>query len=112
MQETTKIEIRKVKTMVRKALTDHPATRADDDALFYRVCKQHAAQIGVNLSDLHFSTVFLGNPLGFPRYESVVRLRRMVQRQDPDLLNPVTASNREKKEADFVELARKGGVVS
>ena len=111
MQKATKQEIREIKGTVRQVLHSHPATRGDDNALYYHVCKQHAKQINVDLHALHFSTVFLGNPLGFPKYESVVRLRRMEQRQNPDLLDPVAAANRAKKEQDMVELARNGGVI-
>lgn len=112
MQKATRQEIKEVKAKVRKVLENHPAARANDDVLFYKVCKEHAKQIGVDLNRLHFSTVFLGNPFGFPKYESVVRMRRMEQRQHPDLLDPVAAANRAKKEADMVELARKGGLPS
>lgn len=112
MQKATRQELKKIKATVRQVLEDHPATRADDNALYYHVCKHHARQIDVDLHALHFSTVFLGNPLGFPKYESVVRLRRLTQRQNPDLLDPVAAANRAKKEADMVELARRGGLPS
>ena len=111
MQKATRQELKEIKATVRRVLEDHPKTRADDNALYYHVCKHHARQIDVDLHALHFSTVFLGNPLGFPKYESVVRLRRMEQRQNPDLLDPVAAANRAKKEADMVELARKGGTL-
>ena len=112
MQESTKQEIKQVKAAVRRILTHHPATRKDDNALYFRVCKEHAERIGVDINEVHFPTVFLGNPLDFPKYESVVRLRRMVQRKNPDLLDPVAAANRKKKEADMVELARKRGLLS
>ena len=110
MQQATRQEIKEIKGTVRQVLQDHPATRSDDNALYYHVCKHHAKQINVDLHALHFSTVFLGNPLGFPKYESVVRLRRMEQRQNPDLLDPVAKANRAKKERDMVELARNGGL--
>lgn len=108
MQAQTQQELREVKAMVRHTLTEHPVTRSDDDALYYKICKERARQIGVDISTLHFSTVFLGNPLGFPRYESVVRMRRMVQREQPDLQaeKPVK-DGRKLKEADMVEYARK-----
>ena len=112
MQQATRQEIKEIKATVRQVLQDHPPTRSDDNALYYHVCKHHARQIGVDLHALHFSTVFLGNPLKFPKYESVVRLRRMEQRQNPDLLDPVAAANRAKKERDMVELARNGGLPS
>lgn len=112
MQEATKQELREVKATVRRVLEAHPYTRSDDDALYYKVCRERAKQAGVDISTVHFATVFLGNPLGFPRYESVVRLRRMVQRQDPDLqAEKRTKGNRAKKEADMVEFARKGGKI-
>ena len=112
MQQATRQELKEIKGTVRQVLQDHPAARADDNALYYHVCKHHAHQIGVDLHALHFSTVFLGNPLGFPKYESVVRLRRLEQRQNPDLLDPAAAANRAKKERDMVELARRGGLPS
>ena len=112
MQQATKQEIRKIKRTVRHVLENHPATRADDNALYYHVCRHHAHRVGVDMRELHFSTVFLGNPFDFPKYESVVRLRRMEQRHNPDLLDPVAAANRAKKEADMVELARNGGLPS
>lgn len=112
MQAQTRQELREVKAMVRHVLTEHPATRGDDNALYYKVCKAWARQIGVDIGALHFATVFLGNPLNFPRYESVVRLRRMVQRQEPDLQATMqTRRNRAKKEADMVELARRKGSI-
>ena len=111
MQKATRQELKEVKAKVRRVLQDHPKTRADDIALYYHVCKHHARDIGVDLTRLHFSAVFLGNPMGFPKYESVVRLRRMEQRRDPDLLDPAATANRAKKERDMVELARKGGSI-
>lgn len=112
MQATTRQELREVKAQVRQVLTDHPATRACDDALYYKICKERAAKIGIDISTVHFATVFLGNPLNFPKYESVVRLRRMVQRQEPELQAPQPMKrNRARKEADMVEFARNRGVI-
>lgn len=112
MQATTRQELREVKTQVRRILTEHPATRGSDDALYYKICKERAAENGIDIRTLHFATVFLGNPLNFPKYESVVRLRRMVQRQEPELQAPQpTKHNRARKEADMVEFARNRGVI-
>lgn len=112
MQAQTRQELREVKATVRKVLTNHPAARGNDDTLYYKVCKERAAEIGVDITRLHFSAVFLGNPFGFPKYESVVRLRRMVQRQDPDLqAPPEIKAGRKKKEDDFVEFSRKRGIL-
>lgn len=104
MQETTRQELQDVKAIVRKVLTECPPTRGDDNALYYAVCKHHAAELGIDIHTLHFSTVFLGNPLRFPRFESVVRLRRFVQKENPDLLPPERVqAGRAKQVADFVE---------
>lgn len=111
MQRSTRKEIHEIKGTVRRILQDVPATRSDDNALYYLVCKQHARNVGVDIHSLRFATVFLGNPHNFPKYESVVRLRRMEQGQNPDLLDPVAAANRAKKEQDMVELARRGGTI-
>lgn len=110
MQAMTRKELAQIKGTVRQVLEEHPFTRADDNALYYHVCKRHAQRIGVDLHTVHFSTVFLGNPLRFPKYESVVRLRRLTQRQEPELLAPAASGNRRKKETDMVELARRGGL--
>lgn len=110
MQAMTRKELAQIKGTVRQVLTECPVTRADDNSLYYHVCKRHAQRIGVDLHTVHFSTVFLGNPLRFPKYESVVRLRRLTQRQEPELLAPAASGNRRKKETDMVELARRGGL--
>ena len=38
MQQSTRRELKKVKAAVRQVLQDHPATRSDDNALYYYVC--------------------------------------------------------------------------
>lgn len=112
MQETTKQEIREVKATVQYVLENYPEARGNDDVLYFKVCKERAADLGIDITRVHFSAVFLGNPFGFPRYESVVRLRRLVQRHNPELqATDATKSNRAKKEADFVEMARKDGII-
>lgn len=108
MQEATKKELWQVKTMVRQALIRYPDTRNNDDLLYFQVCKLWAWHIGVEINTLHFATVFLGNPLEFPSYKSVERLRRIVQRQEPELqARKATKAGRKLKEADYVEYARK-----
>lgn len=107
MQQRTRAEIQAIKAKVRRVLTDYPETRGDDDALYYQVCKERAAEINMDIHALHFSTVFLGNPLGFPKYESVVRFRRMIQRREPDLQPPEPIrEDRRRKEADVVQQMR------
>lgn len=108
MQKATKQELRKVKSLVRMILAECPSTRGDDNKLYYTVCKVCALQQGIDIRTIHFATVFLGNPLNFPRFESVVRMRRMIQRQQPELqAKERVKAGRALKEADYVKYARK-----
>lgn len=110
MQEQTKKELRDIKAIVRAVLQDEPETRQNDDTLFFLVCKHIMAAQGLSVYRLTFAQAFQGNGCGLPKYESVVRLRRMVQRDHPELQPQKTVKdNRAKREADFAEYARKGG---
>lgn len=111
MQETTKQELREITALMRQVLMDFPPARKDDNVLYYKVCKEWAAENGIDINTVHFTTVFLGNPYGFPKYESVVRLRRMVQRKEPGLADEKAAELRQWKEADMVAYARNMGVI-
>lgn len=105
MQESTRHEIRDLTVII-----EQPKTRGNDDLLYYQVCRAKAAQQQVDISTLHFSTIFLGNPFNFPKYESVVRIRRALQRENEALQAEAgTRNNRKKKEADMIEYARNGG---
>lgn len=110
MQEQTKKELRDIKAIVRTVLQDEPEARQNDDTLFFLVCKHIMAAQGLSVYRLTFVQAFQGDGCGLPKYESVVRLRRMVQRDHPELQpeRPVK-DGRAKREADFVEYARKGG---
>lgn len=110
MQEQTKKELRDIKAIVRAVLQDEPEARQNDDTLYFMVCKRVMESQGISIYRLTFVQAFQGDGCGLPKYESVVRLRRMVQRAHPELQpqEPVK-DGRAKREADFVEYARKGG---
>lgn len=111
MQEKTKQELQALKTIVRHVLEQHPTARRDDNLLFFAVCERWALAYGIKLRHLPFVHVFAGDLRAhLPRYESVVRLRRMVQREREDLQPAEPAKRgRKKREADFVEYARQKG---
>ena len=112
MQQTTKKELRQVKELVREELKYNPRARHSDDELFARVAGRMAEQAGVHLWQMHFYDVFCRSHPWLPRYASVVRLRRMVQRENPELLPKIKVRRgRKKQEADFVEYARRNGEV-
>lgn len=110
MQEQTKKELRDIKAIVRAVLQDEPLARQNDDHLYFLVCQYVAARQGLSIYRLTFVQAFQGDGCGLPRYESVVRLRRMVQRDHPELQpeKPVK-DGRARREADIVEYVRKGG---
>lgn len=112
MQKTTKDELRTIKEIVRTVLTHSPRARGDDDYLFYVVCGIKATGEGIDLEKMSFSEAFGGGWPGLPRYKSVVRLRRLAQKENPDL-EPAerTRENRKKREADMVEFTRQKGEV-
>ena len=110
MQEQTKKELRDIKAIVRAVLQDEPQARQNDDTLYFMVCKRVMESQGISVYRLTFVQAFQGDGCGLPKYESVVRLRRMVQRANPELQPQKTVKdNRAKREADFAEYARKGG---
>jgi len=110
MQKATKQELQKLKEIVQDVLESSRAARMSDDHLYFLVCQRVAAALGLSVYRLTFAEAFRGHGCGLPRYESVVRMRRMIQRQYPDLLPPDrTRRGREKRRADFVEHARKRG---
>lgn len=114
MQQQTRQELQATKTIVRDVLRHWPSARHDDNLLFFLVCESWALSQGRSLRKVPFALVFAGELReSLPKYESVVRLRRMVQRDDPELLPQIaTRKNRKKREADFVEYARKKGQVT
>ena len=112
MQKTTRQELQKIKEIVLAVLQARPHTRHNDNLLYYMVCDVLAARQGLDIDKMSFGAVFRGGWQGLPRYESVVRMRRMVQRENPDLRPKIKVRRgRRKQEADFVEYARRKGEV-
>lgn len=110
MQSQTKKELSEIKTLVRLTLQAEPQARQDDNLLYYRVTNAIAKQHGDNVAYMSFIEAFLCPPAWLPKFESVVRLRRAVQREDHSLRPPKpVAESREMREADFVEFARQEG---
>ena len=112
MQETTKQELLRLKEVIRETLEHSQLARGNDNHLYFLVCWRIAAANGVDIHSLTFAEAFQGAGCGLPRYESVTRLRRMAQRENPDLLPAVKVSRgRARQEADFREFARMKGEV-
>lgn len=72
-----------LKEIIKRLLTEEEATRNDDHLLFIRVC----AEICPGALNQPLYRVFTRRKeLGLPNYDSVTRLRRMIQKAHPELL--------------------------
>lgn len=108
MQKKTQKELAEIKTIITRVLARYPKARDNDNLLFYLVARERAKGQGVNVDKMSLKTAFCGGWDDLPRFESVVRIRRMIQKALPDLkaIKPVQ-KGRELQQADFVEYARK-----
>lgn len=108
MQKKTKKELAEIKIIITRVLARYPKARDNDNLLFYLVARERAKAQDIDVDKMSLQTAFCGGWDGLPRYESVVRIRRMIQRALPDLkaIKPVQ-KGRELQQADFVEYNRK-----
>ena len=112
MQRQTKKELKEIKAAVEKVLEKYPKARDNDNLLYYLICREFAKTDDMDIDKMPFKIVLCGGWHWLPRFESIVRLRRMVQRKLPHLKpqKPIT-KGRAKKEMDFREFARKKGAI-
>ena len=92
--------IQKVQPLVYDALVNAPETRADDFILMLEVFKNFVT------SEMSIEAVFKHHlELGLPSFASIIRIRRKLQKQYPELENDTTAKMRNKAEKDYKEYA-------
>lgn len=77
------MKLGQLKVMVQFILQEVPRTRNSDNALYVEVCHMVAQKKGIDLDSMLFSRVF--NSGEFPKYESVSRVRRKIQEEQPEL---------------------------
>lgn len=71
-----------IKAVIQRLLTEEEATRNDDHLLYIRVC----GEICPNALNQPLYRVFTRHKeLNLPNYDSVTRLRRMIQKRHPEL---------------------------
>lgn len=88
--------IQKVQPLVYKALTDNPETRTDDFILVLEVLKNFIT------GEMRLETVLEHHAeLGIPSFASILRIRRRLQAQYPELTNQATAEMRAEAEKDY-----------
>lgn len=88
--------LRRVQEKVFKALTEKPETRADDYLLVLEVYKHYIS------AEMSFSTVLERHiELGLPSFASISRIRRKLQKQNPELTNATAAAMREEERKEY-----------
>ena len=90
-----------VQPLVYNALLNFPETRKDDFLLVLEVYKT------IINPDMRFDLVFTHHKaLGLPSFASIIRIRRKLQREFPDLVNTDTAEMRAEAEKEYRDYAK------
>ena len=95
-------KFKKLETVVMPILKDNPPTRSDDFLLYCEVLKQTVP----NVLQLSTETFLCSHKsLGVPSYESVSRVRRKIQANNPELVSDRAKQKREQEEQDYIKYA-------
>ena len=79
-------EIKNTAKLVKKALINHPETRNSDNYLYYVICHDLLAEIGLNIDRLSLSNALLNRKVyGLPPFETCRRARQKIQAEFPEL---------------------------
>lgn len=93
--------LKNLEPLVEKALREIPETRFDYFILYAEVCKNFIPM------DFAFGVVMYAHKtLGIPSYQSVARIRRLLQAKHPELKTDVLKEEREQGEKDYREYSR------
>ncbi len=93
--------IKNVQPLVFSALVYNPETRKDDFLLVLDVYKNIInADMRLDLAFTHHKA------LGLPSFASIIRIRRKLQREFPDLANPDTVEMRAEAEKEYRDYAK------
>lgn len=79
-------EIKNTAKLVKKALINHPEARNSDNYLYYVICHDLLAEIGLNIDKISLSQSLLyRKEYNLPPFETVRRTRQKVQEHHPEL---------------------------
>lgn len=93
-------KIAKVKNLVYKALVDKPSTRSDDFLLILEVLSNYCTE------ELTLKSVMENHKqLGIPSFASIIRMRRFIQVENPNLVDEKAKAIRETEEGEYYEYA-------
>lgn len=79
-------EIKSVSKLVKETLINHPDARNSDNYLYYVICHDILAKIGLNIDKLSLTNALLNRKVfGLPPFETVRRTRQKLQEHHPEL---------------------------
>lgn len=79
-------EIQSTSKLVKEALINHPDTRNSDNYLYYVICRDLLAKIGLNIDSISLSNALLNRKIyNLPPFETVRRTRQKAQEKCPEL---------------------------
>lgn len=93
--------IAKVQPLVYAALVNNPKTRKDDFLLILEVLK-HYVTTNIEME----AVLTYHKELGVPSFASIIRIRRKLQEQHPELEDAEAKEIRSKEEEEFRNYAR------
>lgn len=79
-------ELKNTSKLVKKALINHPEARNSDNYLYYVICHDLLAEIGLNIDKLSLTNALLHRKVyNLPNFETVRRSRQKIQSECPEL---------------------------
>lgn len=101
-------EIKNTSKLVKKALINHPEARNSDNYLYYVICHELLADIGINIDSISLSQALLyRKEYNLPHFETVRRTRQKLQAECPELCgNDEVEEVRAYKEEMFRDYSR------
>lgn len=96
-------KLKKLEPQIKEILRTTPAARKDDFLLVNEVYKNYiplSMPVGEALSN--------HKAYSLPTFASIIRVRRMIQSQDPSLCDATTVAARSEAEADYIDYSREG----
>ena len=80
-------DLESITSEVRQCLDDNPRTRDSDNLLYWMIAQDILQKQDIDIDRMGFTELFLSlNSYGIPKYETVVRIRRYIQRKYPELM--------------------------
>lgn len=101
-----------IKQTVKYLLTTNAETRKDDYTLFAEFIRQNVKRYPLDKELQTFCDVLSNHKEhGLPNFTSIIRARRLLQVENPNLIDATTKAQRTKKESKFKESIRKGEII-